>query len=387
MSLQIPPLHYQLSFTGTGSEYFKIWIVNLLLMLVTLGIYYPWAKVRKAKYLHRNMMLDGVAFDYHASGGTILKGTIIAGLLYGAYHLIEGSGSGLGFLLFVIAMCIALPWLLWKSMRFKLSVTSYRALPFSFKGGLKESYFVFVPMVLYNAAILAVFFLFKPENAVDNKDVQMTVLKNLGFALGAASVLILLLTPLFHFMLKRYQHSHYQWTSLRTTFKLNLSKTYLEWLLVLLPFVLIYFVIGILVFFFVSIFAKISQSFWPMLVLFPVVYFLSLLGPAIFKAVFASRFQNLIWNNTQAQGVRFKSDLSAISLAVLYSKNLLLLAITFGLYWPFALVNVIKQRAASITVIAAAPLMNLAAQHAATDKERNAVGDAVGELFDIDIAL
>jgi hypothetical protein len=31
--------------------------------------------------------------------------------------------------------------------------------------------------------------------------------------------------------------------------------------------------------------------------------------------------------------------------------------------------------------------MNLAAQHAAADKERNAVGEAAGELFDIDIAL
>jgi Bacterial protein of unknown function (DUF898) len=123
------PVQYVLSFTGTGGEYFKIWIVNLLLMMITLGIYYPWAKVRKAKYLHRNMMLDGAAFDYHAEGGVLLKGTIIAGVLYGAYHLIEGSGSGLAFTLFTVTMCVLLPWLLWKSFRFKLSVTSYRALP------------------------------------------------------------------------------------------------------------------------------------------------------------------------------------------------------------------------------------------------------------------
>ena len=35
-----------LRFTGSGSEYFKIWIVNVLLTIITLGMYYPWAKVR-----------------------------------------------------------------------------------------------------------------------------------------------------------------------------------------------------------------------------------------------------------------------------------------------------------------------------------------------------
>eukprot|EP01031_Cornospumella_fuschlensis_P012127 gene12127-14827_t len=34
----------RIEFTGSGSEYFRIWVVNLLLLLVTVGIYYPWAK-------------------------------------------------------------------------------------------------------------------------------------------------------------------------------------------------------------------------------------------------------------------------------------------------------------------------------------------------------
>ncbi|MGH8034242.1 MAG: DUF898 family protein, partial [Lysobacterales bacterium] len=35
--------HFRIEFTGSGSEYFRIWVVNLLLLLVTFGIYYPWA--------------------------------------------------------------------------------------------------------------------------------------------------------------------------------------------------------------------------------------------------------------------------------------------------------------------------------------------------------
>lgn len=37
-------------FTGTGSEYFRIWIVNWLLTLLTLGIYSAWAKVRRIQF-------------------------------------------------------------------------------------------------------------------------------------------------------------------------------------------------------------------------------------------------------------------------------------------------------------------------------------------------
>ncbi|MCS6766168.1 MAG: DUF898 domain-containing protein, partial [Candidatus Protistobacter heckmanni] len=34
-----------LRFTGSGAEYFRIWIVNLSLSVLTLGIYSAWAKV------------------------------------------------------------------------------------------------------------------------------------------------------------------------------------------------------------------------------------------------------------------------------------------------------------------------------------------------------
>lgn len=53
--------HVPIEFTGSGSEYFRIWIVNLLLTLVTLGIYYPWAKVRRLRYFYGNTLVAGHA--------------------------------------------------------------------------------------------------------------------------------------------------------------------------------------------------------------------------------------------------------------------------------------------------------------------------------------
>jgi len=68
-------------FTGRAGEYFGIWIVNLLLSIVTLGIYSAWAKVRRKKYFYNNTLIDNVGFDYHASPIAILKGRIIAVVL------------------------------------------------------------------------------------------------------------------------------------------------------------------------------------------------------------------------------------------------------------------------------------------------------------------
>jgi hypothetical protein len=43
------PIVYPVRFTGSGGEYFRIWIVNLLLSIVTLGIYSAWATVRNRR--------------------------------------------------------------------------------------------------------------------------------------------------------------------------------------------------------------------------------------------------------------------------------------------------------------------------------------------------
>ena len=45
---------HPVAFTASGSEYFRIWIVNLLLIIVTLGLYLPFAKARRLRYFYAN---------------------------------------------------------------------------------------------------------------------------------------------------------------------------------------------------------------------------------------------------------------------------------------------------------------------------------------------
>src|SRR5712675_619419 len=76
----------QFRFTGRVGEYFGIWITNLLLTIVTLGIYSAWAKVRRLQYFYRHAEVAGSSFDFHGSPTRILIGRVIALLMLFAYN-------------------------------------------------------------------------------------------------------------------------------------------------------------------------------------------------------------------------------------------------------------------------------------------------------------
>ena len=79
----------KVSFHGKASEFFSIWIVNLLLSIVTLGIYSAWAKVRTNRYFYGNTDIDGHRFSYLANPLQILKGRIIAVCLFASYFILS----------------------------------------------------------------------------------------------------------------------------------------------------------------------------------------------------------------------------------------------------------------------------------------------------------
>ncbi|MES2699984.1 MAG: DUF898 family protein, partial [Pseudomonadota bacterium] len=76
------PYVLDIRFTGSGSEYFRIWIVNLLLIVVTLGIYLPWAKVRRLKYFHGNTLVGDEPLGFHGNPRKMLRGYLLVGLMF-----------------------------------------------------------------------------------------------------------------------------------------------------------------------------------------------------------------------------------------------------------------------------------------------------------------
>ncbi len=130
-------------FKGKAREYFGIWIVNLLLSLVTLGVYSAWAKVRRKKYFHNNTLIDNVGFDYHANPIAILKGRIIALILFALYVYGKGSSSILAGIL-VLLFFVFFPWLIVRGSIFNSRNTSHRGLRFDFVGTVNKAARVFI---------------------------------------------------------------------------------------------------------------------------------------------------------------------------------------------------------------------------------------------------
>ena len=130
-------------FHGSGSAYFRIWIVNLALTVLTLGIFGAWAKVRTRRYFNGSTWVAGHSFDYHASGLKILIGRTIALGLMLAYSFSVHISPLLGIPWFLIGL-YAYPWLVNSSIRFNARNTSYRNVRFNFTATDIEALMAFV---------------------------------------------------------------------------------------------------------------------------------------------------------------------------------------------------------------------------------------------------
>mgnify|MGYP000480286921 FL=1 len=81
----------ELTFNGKATEFFGIWIVNVLLTIVTLGIYSAWAKVRTHQYFYGNTKIGDDHFSYLATPIQILKGRIIAVAVLVTYMVLSST--------------------------------------------------------------------------------------------------------------------------------------------------------------------------------------------------------------------------------------------------------------------------------------------------------
>lgn len=152
-------------FTGKAGEYFGIWIVNLLLSIVTLGIYSAWAKVRRKKYFYNNTLIDGVGFDYHANPIAILKGRVIAFVLFIIYNVLAGFSPVLSVVVLVLFL-IAMPWIITRGMMFNARNSSHRGLRFDFDGKYGQAALVFLayPILIIVTLGLAMPFVMRQIN-------------------------------------------------------------------------------------------------------------------------------------------------------------------------------------------------------------------------------
>jgi uncharacterized membrane protein YjgN (DUF898 family) len=355
------------AFTGDGAEYFRIWVVNLLLTLATLGIYSAWAKVRKTRYFWQNTRLDGHAFDYHGDPRAILLGRAIAVVLLVAYTFAFDVSRNAG-LTVIVLLCLVGPWLFMRAQRFKLVNTSWRGLRFGFEASTRDAYRVVLPP-------LVIWFSSTVVTALASERV------GLFSAAGAVSVVLL---PWMHHRLKAYQHDRARFGERRFGF---ISAT---------PgFYAVYFKAGLLSAAAVAIggsmlvaaFALAAMGEDDVFAYFAAVaaIVVGIVGYLVAWPYFAARLQAVVWGHTRMGDVHFGTAIRAGPLFKLTLKNVLLTLVTAGLYWPFAAVALARYRVECMRAESDEPLVSLA--EATRAAPGLAAGDAALDAFGLDIGL
>jgi len=134
-----------IAFTASGSEYLRIWIVNSLLLVLTLGFYMPFAKVRRLRYFYANTVIDGQPLAFHGDPWKLLRGYVLMLVLFGGYAVVGRFSAWAAVAMFLL---LALLWpALWRSsLRFRLHNTSWRGLRFGFEGTTGGAYLAIFPM-------------------------------------------------------------------------------------------------------------------------------------------------------------------------------------------------------------------------------------------------
>ena len=374
---------YPIEFTASGSEYFRIWIVNLLLIVLTLGLYLPWAKVRKLKYFYSNTWVGGDALDFHGEPKKMLRGTLIAAAFLIVYS-VGSNFSGWAAVIAALAFVAVWPALFRAAMRFRLANTSWRGLRFHFAGDMRGAYGAMMPplaLALLPLAIIGV--VIDPEAGGELPAIP-------AMLMGLGTMVFIFGLPYFLWRLKRYQHDNYALGGLQTKLKADVGVLYGIFIklmgistlavLALVAVVALGAYTGI-------VGGKKGSGIGVAIVLGVAV--IGMLGIFVLnvlpKSYVQVRLQNLFWSTTGNEQMRFDSQLKFARFLPLQFKNYLLIFLTLGLYWPFAVVSTRRAQIEAMAIEARIDLDDLA--QTAGSENPGATGDMAADLFGLDIGM
>ena len=151
-----PPAGRRLTFHGSGGTLLGLHIVNVLFILLTLGVYYCWAKTRIRRYLFSESAFEGDRFAYHGTGKELLLGflkafvvfflpTTVVLMVLDRLDVDVGLKSAAATLINLLVLGgIFTPVALVGSRRYRLSRTSWRGIRFSFRGPARR----FIPIFI-----------------------------------------------------------------------------------------------------------------------------------------------------------------------------------------------------------------------------------------------
>ena len=329
---------YRFQFHGQAMEYFGIWIVNIVLTIITLSIYAPWAKVRRLRYFYGNTEFFHRKFDFTGIPTKILFGRLIAIGIYVAISVIS-QYSMTATLIGIAILYLAVPWLIRATLRFTARNSKYANSRFYFAGSSKEAYVLFLKSILIYIFTLRIF------------------------------------TPYLIYLYKRYCINHLYAGQLNFQLHAKWSEYMKAVYFPVLIFLVILAVAGGLAFGLI----RSGNSAGIYMAIAVYIFGLLFIGPLVVARIFITT-----WNNVSIGQSVFATDCNQWRYTWIVATNWIAKALTLGLMSAWAAVRIYKYQIESLTLTLnddPDEMINLA-QH-----DISAVAEEISDIFDIDISL
>jgi uncharacterized membrane protein YjgN (DUF898 family) len=339
-------------FTGTAGEYFRIWIINVVLTILTLGIYSAWAKVRKKRYFYGNTLLLGDHFEYLANPVAILRGRL---LVLGIILMFTfGISIFPPLLLLILPLSVLLfPWIVMKAFAFKTRYSSYRNIRFNFAGTYSESFGIF-----FGLGILSYI-----------------------FTLGLAYPYFVYRRNEFIFDNSSYGTSKFTLNAPAKKFYGIYIKTALLGLL--LSIIALSFLFPLMLPFFGDHTPEEFETASSPVSDYFNTFYSGIVSLFIFVYIRTSTL-NLVWSNTTIARSRFRSTLELKRMFWIYVSNILAILFSFGLLAPWASIRMTRYRLNNVALIAVDDFDTFVAGE---QNRVSSAGEEISEFFDFDIGL
>lgn len=338
------PSVHDFYFHGTGMEYFKIWIVNLLLTIITIGFYSPWAKVRRLRYFYGNTEVDGQVFDFTANPKRILIGRLIAigiYLIIGTLGQIEPEKAAIGSLVIFLIM----PWIMRSTLRFRARNSQYNNVYFSFGGGLGSLYLIFI---------------------------ASAILIPISFGL---------LAPLMWWFFKRYQFDNAYFGQLKFNFNTSIWQMYKAIILPILLFIVMVIVSGMVLASSVS-FHDVSDAMSVSVILMSIgLFYVSFL---LIVPLMQGYAHQAIWRDMTLGDNEFGLvDFSPLRFAMIQLTNYIAIVMSIGLLYPWATVRLYRYKTETLRLIAYDDFNALTTP---SMDNVSPLGEEIADVFDFDVS-
>ena len=347
-------------FTGTGRQLFGIQFLNILLIVLTLGVWTPWARVRKRRFFYNNTRILGDGLDYLATGFDLFKGWIVVTIvLLGFYAL---PVLGIPFLQEGASLVLLLiyPWALNRSLRFNARNLAWRDVRFDYNGGYFGSLWFFFVLPLLGFISLGILMPLASKGMREYMArrhsfgaARFSAAGSLASYYGAGFKTVLL--GLFFCALVATGAFFLLGDSLAALTRSQMSVDDLERAMEGPQAISIIYAVPLILF------------------------FLFIITGGYYRAL----TRNIIIGSLRLQGgVRFRSHVSGIGLAWIILSNLVLSVATLGLLMPWAQVRQYRYLTSNTEIRPIADMQSFVDRQS---RAGSSIGDAVGEAGGLEI--